>query len=227
MQAQARPRTQTSWWSQFPPSLRRVVLVRLVGSLGAGGVLYLTPLVFHRADFTATAVTGGVALAALAGTAGRFAFGAMLDRGRASSWPVLLAVICAMAGDLRLLGAYSVTAYVLGQLLLGVAMGLYWPAIELAVTLTAGPAGSPRGYALARTADACGVAAGALLGALLAAVGHIRAIYLVDLGCLALMAVLLWQRPFPAAQARAGASLRRSSTAAGSWIRPLLPLLLL
>lgn len=225
MQAQARPRTQTSWWSQFPPSLRRVVLVRLVGSLGAGGVLYLTPLVFHRADFSATSVTSGVALAALAGTAGRFASGGLLDRGWRCSLPVLLAVVTAMVGDLQLMAAHSLMAYLGGQLLLGLSMGLYWPAIELAVALTAGPRGSPRGYALARTADALGIAAGALLGALLAALGQIRGIYAVDLSCLALMALVLVRGPFPSARDRSPSQVS-TALPLKQWLPPLLPILL-
>jgi len=225
-QAQAGARALTSWWSQFPLPLRRVVLVRLVGSVGAGGVLYLTPLVFHRADFSATSVTTGVALAALAGTVGRFASGGLLDRGWRCSWPVLLAVVLAMAGDLQLMLAHSLKAYVGGQLLLGLSMGLYWPAIELAVALTAGGLGSPRGYALARTADALGIAAGALLGALLAALGQIRGIYAVDLSGLALMAVVLLRSPFPAA--RQGSHQGHDPPLPfQQWFAPLLPILLL
>jgi MFS family permease len=225
-QAQTRGATHVRWWSQFPASLRRVVLVRLLGSIGAGGVLYLTPLVFHQ-TLSAAAVTEGLALAALAGTAGRFISGALLDRGRASSTPVLLAVASAALGDLQLLLAGNVLAYALGQLLLGLAMGLYWPAIELAVTLTASAGDSPRGYALARTADAAGIAAGALLGALLAAAGQIRVIYGVDLLCLAAMAVVLLRGPLPRASRPAAAvpSAAQQQPMA-SWIGPLLPILL-
>lgn len=209
-----------------------MVVVRLVGSIGAGGVLYLTPLVFHHEAFSASRVTEGIALAALAGTVGRFISGALLDRGRASSLPVLLALAAAMAGDLVLLGADTVQAYGGGQLLLGLSMGLYWPAIELAVTLTAGAAGSPRGYALARSADALGIATGALLGALLAGQGAIRGIYPIDLLCLSLMALLLWREPLPAAALAASSPWRSQSEAQAlrlrppRWLRPLLPILL-
>ena len=213
-----------SWWHQFPASLRRVVLVRLVASIGAGGVLYLTPLVFHHENFSATSVGAGLAVAALVGTVARLLSGALLDRGRPSSWPVLLAVAAAMGGDLQLLLAHSLGAYLVGQLLLGLAMGLYWPAIELAVALTAGPNGSPRGYALARTADALGVASGALLGALLAALAQIRGVYLIDLCCLTAMAAVLLRRPFPPAQpSRPEAAV---APPAGRWLGPLLPILL-
>jgi MFS family permease len=224
-QAQARAkvaRTLPLWWHQFPAPLREVVLVRLVASFGAGGVLYLTPLVFHLESFTATSVTQGVALAALAGTLGRLLSGALLDRGWRCSLPVLLAVLVAMAGDLHLLLAGSVGLYGRGQLLLGVSMGLYWPAIELAVPLAAGPTGSGRGYALARSADALGIAAGALLGAMLAALGRIRGIYLVDLGCLVLLAILLLRFPLPASPRSQGG---RPPLQLGRWLPPLLPIL--
>ena len=224
-QAQAGARTLKSWWLQFPASLRQVVLVRLVGSVGAGGVLYLTPLVFHREAFSATSVTTGVALAAVTGTLGRFLSGVLLDRGLPSSLPVLLAVLAAMAGDVQLLAAETVSAYGLGQLLLGLSMGLYWPAIELAVALTAGAQGSPRGYALARTADAVGIATGALLGALLAALGPIRGIYRVDLVCLSVMGLMLLRLPLPAARRQGASPAPTSAAGAPSWLAPLLPIL--
>ena len=81
------------WWFQFPAPLRELAMVRLIASIGAGGVLYLTPMVFHREAFSASAVGQGLALAAVAGTVGRFASGALLDRGLNCSVPVLLAVL--------------------------------------------------------------------------------------------------------------------------------------
>ena len=77
--------------SQFPAPLREVAIVRLIASLGVGGVLYLTPLVFHQGAFSATQITTGLALAALAGTGGRLLCGALLDQGLRCSVPVLLA----------------------------------------------------------------------------------------------------------------------------------------
>ncbi|MEB3233849.1 MAG: MFS transporter [Cyanobacteriota bacterium] len=225
-QAQAGARTPKSWWSQFPLPLRRVVLIRLIASIGAGGVLYLTPLVFHREAFSATSVTLGVALAALAGTVGRFASGALLDRGRRCSGPVLLAVGCAMAGDLQLMGATHVEGYIAGQLLLGLSMGLYWPAIELAVALSAGALGSPRGYALARSADALGIACGALLGALLASLHWIRGIYAVDLLALLTMAIALLRSPLAAARSP-GPMATEVAPPLGRWLPPLVPVLLI
>ena len=137
--------TGRQWWHQFPAPLRELATVRLVASFGAGGVLYLTPMVFHQADFSASQVGSGLAVAALAGTLGRFASGWLLDLGLTCGLPVLLAGLCGFLGDALLLGAHQQQGYVAGQVLLGLAGGLYWPAVELAVRLVyavAMPAGA-------------------------------------------------------------------------------------
>ncbi|MFO7628807.1 MAG: MFS transporter [Prochlorococcaceae cyanobacterium] len=214
-------RTPRFWFSQFPASLRELSVIRLVASIGSGAVLYLTPIVFHNAAFSATQVGAGLALAALLGTVGRFLSGVMLDQGRRCSTPVLLGALCALAGDGVLFSSHEVGSYVAGQLLMGLAMGLYWPAVELAVPLSCAPVPSARGYALVRSADALGVLLGALVGAALAAAGWLRGIYSLDMaGLVLLIALLLW-RPLPAAAARA--TDQRSPWR--HWLPPLLPLL--
>ena len=211
------------WWHQFPAPLRQLAIVRLVASFGAGGVLYLTPMVFHRAHFSASAVGVGLALAALAGTVARFASGALLDRGRSCGLPVLLAGACGVGGDLILLAANHLPAYVAGQLLLGIAGGLYWPAVEVAVPLCAAPQPSARAYALVRSTDAAGVAGGTLAGAALAALGQLRGIYLVDIAAVAVLVSLLLRRPLPALPRRGGRGDR--AIPLEFWLPPLLPLL--
>ena len=217
----------SGWLDQFPAALRHVSLVRLVASVGAGGLLYLTPIVFHQEAFSAQAVTQGLALAALAGTLGRLLSGALVDRGLACSIPVLLAAVAIVLGDLRLASTSSFAGYVQGQLLLGVAAGLYWPAIELAVPLgcSSGPAPIPsaRGYALARSADAAGIATGALVGALLAAAGRLRGIYLVDSISALVLVLLLLRQPLPNPEPSATAA--AAKTPWRHWLPPLLPVL--
>ncbi|MEB3265686.1 MAG: MFS transporter [Cyanobacteriota bacterium] len=195
--------------------------MRLLAAIGVGGVLYLTPMVFHQAEFSASAVTGGVALAAAAGTAGRLLSGLLLDRGLSCTVPVLLAVAAQLLGDGLLLSAGGLDGYRAGQLLLGVAMGLYWPAIELAVPLACPPLASARAFALVRSADALGVAVGALIGALLAARGWLRGIYVVDMASLVLIALVLVAAPLPQPPRR----LPGGDGARWGWLRPLLPLL--
>ena len=190
-------------------------------------MLYLTPIVFHQEAFSAQAVTQGLALAALAGTLGRLLSGALVERGLACSIPVLLAAVAIVLGDLRLASTSSFAGYVQGQLLLGVAAGLYWPAIELAVPLgcSSGPAPIPsaRGYALARSADAAGIATGALVGALLAAAGRLRGIYLVDSISALVLVLLLLRQPLPNPEPSATAA--AAKTPWRNWLPPLLPVL--
>ncbi len=216
------------WFSQFPAPLRELTILRAIASLGAGGVLYLTPLVFDQQAFTASSVTQGLALAALAGTVGRFLSGVLLDRGCNCGGPVLLAVLAALAGDSRLLVATNFHTYAQGQLLIGLAMGLYWPAIELAVPLACAvdprPIPSARGYALVRSADAAGIAAGALIGAGFAAAGQLRGIYVVDMACLISMGLLLLLKPLPQPAAR-GTGLPGNGWS--EWLPPLLPILII
>ncbi|MEO1003623.1 MAG: MFS transporter [Cyanobacteria bacterium J06638_7] len=203
-----------------------MAVLRLVGSIGAGGVLYLTPIVFHQEAFSAVRVTQGLALAALAGAGGRLACGLLLDRGLNCSLPVLLAALLSLVADGTLFLAREFPAYLLGQLLLGVAMGFYWPAIELAVPLSCarGPAPIPsaRGFALVRSADAAGIASGALLGAALAALSLLRGVYLLDIACLGAMVLLLLRRPLPDPLRRAASAEARQW---GPWLRRLLPVL--
>ena len=216
------------WFSQFPAPLRELTILRAIASLGAGGVLYLTPLVFDQQAFTASSVTQGLALAALAGTVGRFLSGVLLDRGCNCGLPVLLAVLAALAGDSRLLVATNFHTYAQGQLLIGLAMGLYWPAIELAVPLACAvgprPIPSARGYALVRSADAAGIAAGALIGAGFAAAGQLRGIYVVDMACVISMGLLLLLKPLPQPAAR-GPGLPGNGWS--KWLPPLLPILII
>ena len=136
--------------------------------------MFMTPLIFHAIDFSAREVGSGLAVSALIGTVVRLLSGALLDRGIRCSWPVRGTTLLAIAADLILLQANNYNSYLLGQLLLGCAAGLYWPAIELAVPLSCGNLPSGRGYALVRSADALGIGIGTLLGTAAATLGILR-----------------------------------------------------
>ena len=207
--------------------------IRLLASLGAGGVIYMTPIVFHQASFTATQVGQGLAASALIGTAARLLSGVLLDRGLSCSWPVRAAAVLAFIADFTLLQANGFGGYLAGQLLIGLAAGLYFPAIELAVPLSCAGFKSSRGYALARSADALGVASGALIGVIVTALGLIRAVYLVEAVAVLLMLLVLSLRPLPDGRA-ALLQLDENDHQPGSgepttegwrWLTPLLPVL--
>ena len=194
----------------------------------------MTPIVFHQASFTATQVGQGLAAAALIGTAARLLSGVLLDRGLSCSWPVRAAAVLAFIADFILLQAQGFGGYLTGQLLIGLAAGLYFPAIELAVPLSCAGFKSSRGYALARSADAMGVALGALIGAVVTALGLIRAVYLVEAAAVVVMLLVLSWRPLPDGRAallhlddvdQEQSTSKPPSADGWRWLTPLLPVL--
>lgn len=218
-----------------------MAFIRLLASFGAGGVIYLTPIVFHQASFTAVQVSQGLAASALIGTVARLLSGVLLDRGLTCSWPVRAAALLALMADLVLFQATGFNGYLVGQLLIGVAAGLYFPAIELAVPLSCSGFTSSRGYALARSADALGVAAGALLGAVLTAMDMIRMVYAVEAAAVLSMLVVLLLTPLPDGRAallhpstaasnnhelNAEAEAKSAQEADWRWFLPLIPVLI-
>ena len=110
-------RWQRAWWFQFPASLRHLAGLRLLAALGSGGVLYLTPMMFHQAGLGPEQLGLALALAALLGTASRFVCGLLLDRGCATSLPLRLAAVAALLADGLLLTSHSLPVFQLGVLL--------------------------------------------------------------------------------------------------------------
>jgi predicted MFS family arabinose efflux permease len=215
------------WWLEFPRSLRLVALVRGCAAVGAGGILFLGPLVFHREGFGSLQIGLALALASGGGLLARGLSGLALDRGAPLALPMRVAALLSIAGDLLLFHAHHWPPFGLGEFFLGLAMGAYWPAADLAVAQLSAPLPSSEGFALARSADALGVCLGALLGCgLAAALGPqaLRLIYAVDISGMLLLLLLVRRLP------RHGSPAVRSGPplAAGrAWIMPLLPLLLL
>ena len=193
--------------------------------------MFMTPLIFHAIDFSASQVGSGLAIAALIGTVVRLLCGALLDRGLSCSWPVRITTLLAITADCVLIRAESYGGYLLGQLLLGCAAGLYWPAIELAVPLSCGSVPSGRGYALVRSADALGIGIGALIGTVAATLDTLRVVYAVEVLCMGTVLVLISLQPLiegPTVRDLNRAATNSDNSASASsraWLLPLLPVL--
>ncbi len=193
--------------------------------------MFMTPLIFHAIDFSASQVGSGLAIAALIGTVVRLVCGALLDRGLSCSWPVRITTLLAITADCVLIRAESYGGYLIGQLLLGCAAGLYWPAIELAVPLSCGSVPSGRGYALVRSADALGIGIGALIGTVAATLDTLRVVYAVEVLCMGAVLVLISLQPLIDGQTvrdlnRAAANSDNSVSAPSrAWLLHLLPVL--
>ena len=195
--------------------------------------MFMTPLIFHAIDFSAREVGSGLAVSALIGTVVRLLSGALLDRGIRCSWPVRATTLLAIAADLILLQASNYSSYLIGQLLLGCAAGLYWPAIELAVPLSCGSIPSGRGYALVRSADALGIGIGTLIGTMAATLDILRTVYTVEAVCMGTVLVLISLYPLqdgPPYRELSGNARDlggRLPTSRLPWLLPLLPVLVI
>ncbi len=179
------------WWVQFPSELRRITICRLLASIGAGGVIYFTALVFNELSFTGTEIGLGFFVAAIAGTVARLSAGLWLDRSTSYTSPLKVAAFFAIAADLLLFTAFTHKRYLIGEFFLGAAAGFYWPSVEVAIPMCSKEGESGKGFALARSADALGVSLGALIGSFLATIDQIRLIYLVEIFCMIILIALI------------------------------------
>ena len=175
----------SNYWERFPSSLRVIIKARLWTAIGAGGVLYLSPIIFNSLGFSAEQIGSGITTAAFAGIASRFGTGYLLDKRYSYKKAIQVACLIAIISDYILFYSQSYLAYLSGQFFLGVAAGIYWPSVELAVPLSCNnKIKSGEGYALARSADAIGVTLGVLIGTIGTYFKLNRIIYLIDIICM-------------------------------------------
>ncbi len=155
-----------------------------MASIGAGGVIYLTPLLFNQIDFTASQIGIGIAFSAFIGLLARLISGRLIDKGFSYTQLIYISAAIAILADISLFNANSFENFLKGQLFLGISTGLYWPAVEVAVPISCGKFPSIKGFSIARTADALGISIGSIFGTFCAAIGEIRYIYIFDIFCL-------------------------------------------
>ncbi len=175
----------SNYWERVPLSLRLIIKARLWTAIGAGGVLYLSPIIFNSLGLSAEQIGSGITTAAFAGITTRFGTGHLLDKKFNYGKAIKVACLIAIFSDVILFYSQGFLAYLCGQFFLGAATGIYWPSVELAVPLNChSKIKSSEGYSLARSADAIGVTLGVLLGTIGTYFEFTRIIYLIDIFCM-------------------------------------------
>ena len=175
----------SNYWERLPTSLRLIVKARLWTAIGAGGVLYLSPIIFNRLGFSAEQIGTGITIAAFAGISTRFGTGYFLDKINSYGKAIKIACIIAIISDFILFNSQNYLSYISGQFFLGAAAGIYWPSIELAVPENCNnKIKSNEGYAIARSADAIGVTLGVSIGTIGTYFELTRIIYIIDILCM-------------------------------------------
>ncbi|MBE9156169.1 MFS transporter [Nodosilinea sp. LEGE 06152] len=177
----------TQWLSKLLPALDHRVWIlaagRLLSQVGIGFTLFYAPIFFTaQVGLSATQVGLGIGLGSVAGMAGRFLGGSLVDSPTAGRRPTLLAsALVSAVADGALILANTFPIFVLGNLLMGFGVGLYWPAAESVAADITTPQQRNEAYALVRLADNIGLGVGVVAGgALISLTGAYRALFAID-----------------------------------------------
>lgn len=156
---------------------------RLLSQVGTGFTLFYAPIFFvNQVGLSATAVGLGLGSGSISGVMGRFLGGAFADSqfwGRRRT--LLLSAAVSAIADVALALTYNFPTFIVGNLLMGLGIGLYWPATEAAVADLTTIEERNEAFAITRLADSLGLGLGVVLGgALIGTTGNYRALFVID-----------------------------------------------
>lgn len=172
---------------RFLPRLQHQVWLlafgRLLSQVGTGFTLFYAPIFFvNQVGLSATAVGVGIGSASISGVVGRVLGGTFADSkfwGRRRT--LLMSAMISAIASFTFATAYDFPVFVLGNLLMGLGTGLYWPATEATVADLTTPEQRNEAYSITRLADTLGLGIGVVLGGLLiSTTGAYRALFVVD-----------------------------------------------
>ncbi|CAD5978683.1 Major facilitator superfamily protein [Planktothrix tepida] len=171
------------WLPQLNPQIFILAIGRLLSQTGTGFTLFYAPIFFvNQVGLSSTAVGLSLGLAQISGILGRFLAGSLCDSPRwGRRFTLLISAVISAISSFILAVANDFTGVVLGNLLLGLGIGLYWPATEAVVAdLTTGKQRN-EAYALTRLGDNVGLQLGIILGGLIISTsGNYRALFIID-----------------------------------------------
>ena len=168
---------------QFDRQVWILAIGRLLSQIGNGFTLFYAPIFFvNQVGISATAVGLALGMGSIAGVVGRFLGGTLADApnfGRKKTL-ILSAAISALA-DVALVLTNNLPILLLGNILMGLGIGLYWPATEAIVADLTTPIQRNEAFAITRLADTTGLGLGVVLGGLLiSTTGNYRALFAID-----------------------------------------------
>lgn len=156
---------------------------RLLSEIGTGFTLFYAPIFFvNEVGLSSTLVGIALGSGSISGVVGRFLAGEGVDSPRWGRRKILLvsAAISVLA-DVVLSLSINFSTLVLGNLLMGFGVGMYWPATEAAIIDLTTPEQRNEAFAVTRLADSLGLSLGVVLGgALIANSGNYRTLFMID-----------------------------------------------
>ena len=156
---------------------------RLLSEIGTGFTLFYAPIFFvNQVGLSSTLVGVALGSGSISGVAGRFLGGQWVDSPRWGRRKTLLAAAAiSVLADVVLSLSANFPSLILGNLLMGFGIGMYWPATEAAIIDLTTPEQRNEAFAITRLADSLGLSLGVVLGgALIANSGNYRALFVID-----------------------------------------------
>jgi MFS family permease len=160
-----------------------LILGRLLSQLGTGFTLFYAPIFFvQQVGLSATAVGLGIGSGSITGIIGRILGGTFADSPQfGRRYTLLLSSAIAAVGSFVLAIASDFPSFLIGNLLTGLGVGLYWPATEAVVADLTTAAQRNEAFALTRLGDSLGLGLGVVLGGLLITLtANYRALFVID-----------------------------------------------
>ena len=171
------------WLPQLNSQVWILIIGRLLSQLGSGFTLFYAPIFFvNQVGLSAAQVGLALGSGSIAGVIGRILSGSMCD---SRTWgrkrTLLLSAAVSAIASLVLAATSNFSTLVMGNLLMGFGIGLYWPATEAMVADLTQGTNRKEAYALTRLGDNLGLGLGIILGGvLIGTTGAYRTLFVID-----------------------------------------------
>jgi MFS family permease len=167
--------------SKLPQQIWILALGRLLSEIGSGFTIFYAPIFFvQQVGLSATSVGLALGSASISGVAGRLISGTYADRwGRKPV--ILLATLVLAIACLIFAVTTNFPTLIVGCLVQGLGLGLYWPANEAIVADLTDGEERRFAYGMTRLADNVGMGLGIIAGGLLiSSTGAYRSLFIID-----------------------------------------------
>jgi MFS family permease len=179
----ALPSQLVTWLSPIHSQIWVLAIARFLSEVGSGFTAFYAPIFFvNQVGLSATSVGIGLASAAASGFVGRILGGTLTD---AVGWgrrrTLLLAMAISATGSLVLATTSNFPTLIIGSLIYGLGIGVYWPATEAIIADNSQVEHRREAFALTRLADHLGLAIGLVLAGLLVTIAqNYRWLFIID-----------------------------------------------
>ncbi|BAT51374.1 Major facilitator superfamily MFS_1 [Nostoc sp. NIES-3756] len=177
------PSQLVTWLSPIHPQIWVLAIARFLSEVGSGFTAFYAPIFFvNQVGLSATSVGVGLASAATSGFLGRILGGTLTDTaGWGRRRTLLLAMAISAMGSLVLATTSNFATLVIGSLIYGLGIGVYWPATEAIIADNSQVENRREAFALTRLADHLGLAIGLVLAGVLVTIAeNYRWLFVID-----------------------------------------------